>query len=78
MWAWTLDAACRDDRTEYVDLLAMDELMQRWGATPYAYDTFTVFARGLVPTLLARWPAQWRDRLGRARPRRSTHKPDVD
>ena len=67
IWSHTLEHACADPEITSVDLLAMDELMSRWGATPYAYDTFTVFARGLVPSLITRWPAQWRARLATLR-----------
>ena len=67
VWARTLEQACGDEAVMSVDLLTMDQLMARWGADGYPYDTFTVFARGLTPTLLTRWPAQWRARLGRLR-----------
>ena len=63
VWARTLRAACDAAGVSSVDLLTMDDLMARWGATAYDYRDVTLYGRSPMATLVHRWPHRLKARL---------------
>ena len=66
-WAETVAWACERDDVHVIDTIGCDDIRLRWGCTPYEYVHVHLVRRGVLPTLLTRWPLALRARLARWR-----------
>ncbi|MGE0192520.1 MAG: GNAT family N-acetyltransferase [Planctomycetota bacterium] len=66
-WAETVAWACEREDVHAIDTIGCDDIRLRWGCTPYEYVHVHFVRRGILPTLLTRWPLALRARLARWR-----------